>query len=193
VLRALYNKMIVLAGGPHAEKALAIASFAEASFFPVPPDVMLIPMVLSRPERAWRYAGVCAAASIIGGMFGYFIGYSLESVGLAILHFFGNDHGLAAYREEFAKIGFWFVLGQGALPIPYKLITIAAGLAHFNLVLFVAASCITRTSRFFLVAWLSRKFGPDITKLIEKRFYLVGTIVLVVIVLGFLAVKLLAK
>jgi membrane protein YqaA with SNARE-associated domain len=193
VLRALYNKMIALAGGPHAEKALAVISFAEASFFPIPPDVMLIPMVLSRPDRAWRSAGICAAASIIGGVLGYFIGYSLEPVGLAILHFFGNDHGLVAYREMFAKYGFFFVLGQGITPVPYKLTTIAAGLAHFNLALFMAASCITRTTRFFVVAGLSRKFGPEITKLIEKRFYLVGTIVLVVIVLGFLAVKLLAK
>jgi membrane protein YqaA with SNARE-associated domain len=183
--------MIKVAGGPHAEKALAVISFAEASFFPIPPDVMLVPMVLARPDRAWRYAFVCAAASIMGGALGYYIGFSLEAVGVAVLRFFHSYQGLDVYRATFAKYGFWFVLGQGILPIPYKLTTIASGLAHFSFGLFMLASCITRNCRFFFVAYISKRFGPEIVAIVEKRLLLVGSVVLVAIVLAILALKLL--
>lgn len=185
--------MIKLAGGPHAEKALAIVSFAEASFFPIPPDVMLAPMVLARPDKAWRSALICAVASILGGCLGYYIGYALEPIGLAILKFFGHSEGIEAYRKFYGQWGFFIILGQGITPIPYKLTTIATGLAHFPLWQFMLASCITRTSRFFLVAFLCKRFGPHITALIEKRMMLVGAVVLVVVVIGFVAVKFLAK
>ncbi|MGZ3298059.1 MAG: YqaA family protein [Asticcacaulis sp.] len=191
MFRSLYNWMMKQAATPHAEVALAILSFAEASFFPIPPDVMLAPMVLARRERAWRYALVCAAASILGGCLGYFIGYSLEPIGLAILKFFGHSEGIDAYRKFYGHWGFFIILGQGITPIPYKLTTIATGLAHFPLWQFMLASCITRTSRFMLVAFLCRRFGPEILELIEKRMMLVGSIVLAAVVLGFVLLKLL--
>lgn len=193
LVRPVYDWMLKLAGGKHAEWALAVISFAEASFFPIPPDVMLAPMVLARPQKAWRFAIICAAASIAGGCLGYYIGYALEPVGLAILKFFGHSEGIEAYRKFYGTWGFFIILGQGVTPIPYKLTTIATGLAHFPLLQFMIASCITRTSRFFLVAFLCKRFGPHITELIEKRMMLVGTVVLAVVVLGFVLVKFLAK
>ena len=193
VIRPVYDWMLKLAGSRHAGIALAIISFAEASFFPIPPDVMLAPMVLSKPDKAWRFAIICAAASVLGGALGYFIGYSLEPVGLAILKFFGHSEGIDAYRKFYGQWGFFIILGQGITPIPYKLTTIATGLAHFPLWQFMLASCITRTSRFFLVAFLCKRFGPHILELIEKRMMLVGSVVLALVVLGFVAVKLLAK
>jgi membrane protein YqaA with SNARE-associated domain len=183
--------MMKQAATPHAEAVLALLSFAEASFFPIPPDVMLAPMVLARQERAWRYALVCSLASILGGFLGYYIGYNLQSVGLAILKFFGHDEGMQAYRQWFGQWGFWVILVKGVTPIPYKITTIAAGLARFSLLQFFIASAITRTARFFLVAWLFRRFGPEITEVIEKRIYLVGTVVVAVVVLGFIVLKLL--
>ena len=188
-LTPLYNWMLNLAGGRHAPWALIVVSFAEASCFPIPPDVMLVPMVLKRPENAWRYAAICAAASVIGGALGYYIGYALEPVGLAILKFFGHSEGIESYRHWFGQWGFFVILGQGVTPIPYKLTTIATGLAHFPLWQFMLASCITRTTRFFVVAGLSKRFGPEITNLIEKRMLLVGSIVLALVVLGFAIIK----
>jgi membrane protein YqaA with SNARE-associated domain len=191
VLRKLYNRMIELAAGPHAEKVLAVAAFAEASFFPIPPDIMLAPMVLADRSKAWRYAIICSVASVLGGFLGYYIGYSLQDLGLWILHLFGHKEGLEKYREWFSHWGFLFIIGKGFTPIPYKIVTIAAGLAQFSLWQFFLASAITRTARFCLVAYLFRRFGPEISEMIEKRFYLVGTIVVAVIVIGVVAVKLL--
>ncbi len=190
MLRPLYNWMMKQAAKPHAEIILAVISFTEASCFPLPPDIMLAPMVLTRPERAWRYALVCAAASILGGCLGYFIGYSLEPIGLAILKFFGHSEGIDAYRKFYGHWGFFIILGQGITPIPYKLTTIATGLAHFPVWQFILASCITRTTRFMLVAALCKKFGPEILAVVEKRLMLVGSIVLAVVVLGFVLLKL---
>lgn len=191
-LTPLYNWMLGLAGSRHAQWALAIVSFAEASCFPIPPDVMLAPMVLKRPENAWRYAAICAAASVMGGALGYYIGYALGPVGLTILRFFGHSEGIAAYSAWFHKYGMFVILGQGLTPIPYKLTTIATGLAHFPLWQFMLASCITRTTRFFVVAALCKRYGPEIMALVEKRMLVVGTVVLAVVVLGFVIVKLLA-
>ena len=189
LFRPVYDWMMKQAGGRHAPWMLAVISFAEASFFPIPPDVMLIPMVLARRERAWSYAAICAAASILGGCLGYYIGYALEPFGLAILRFFGHSEGIEAYRRFYGHWGFFIILGQGITPIPYKLTTIATGLAHFPLWQFMLASCMTRTTRFFVVAGLSRRFGPAIIALVEKRMLLVGSIVLGMIVLGFVIVK----
>ncbi len=191
MLRPLYNWMMKQAAKPHAEIILAVLSFTEASCFPLPPDIMLAPMVLKRPERAWRYALVCAAASILGGCLGYYIGYALEPIGLAILKFFGHTEGIEAYRKFYGTWGFFIILGQGITPIPYKLTTIATGLAHFPLWQFILASCITRTARFMLVAALCKKFGPEILAVVEKRLMLVGSVVLVLVVLGFVLLKLL--
>lgn len=193
MLRPLYNWMIRQAGGPHAEKALAVLSFAEASFFPLPPDIMLAPMVMARPERAWRLAAICSIASVLGGFLGYAIGYYVQPLGHWILALFGHPNGLEEFRAFFARWGVAVILVKGLTPIPYKLVTIAAGLAQFSLVWFAISSAITRTVRFFFVAFLFRRFGPELAELIEKRIYMVTAIVLVVIVLGFFIVKWMAK
>ena len=191
MLKGLYDWVMRLSGSRHAGWALACIAFAESSFFPVPPDVMLAPMVLARPERTWRYAAICAAASVIGGMLGYLIGYSLEPVGKAILAFFGNAGGEVALKREFARYGVAVILVQGLLPIPYKLLTIASGLAHFTFWQFVAASTVTRSARFFGVAALVKRFGPGLVPMLEKRLMLVGGVVLGLAVAVFVAVKLL--
>lgn len=191
MLKSLYNWMIRVAGTRHADKALAVASFAEASFFPIPPDVMLIPMVLARPEKAWRTAAICSIASVVGGFLGYAIGYYVQPLGHWILALFGHPNGLTEFRCFFAKYGAAVILIKGLTPIPYKLVTIAAGLAQFNLWLFFVCSAVTRSARFFILAAVVKRFGPEITEMMEKRFYLVSTIVLAVIVVGFVAVKLL--
>ena len=191
MLKGLYDWVMRLSGSRHAGLALACIAFAESSFFPVPPDVMLAPMVLARPERAWRYAAICAAASVIGGMLGYLIGYALEPVGKAILAFFGEAGGEVALRREFAKYGVVVILTQGLLPIPYKLLTIASGLAHFTFWQFVAASSVVRSARFFGVAALVKRFGPGLLPVLEKRLMLVGGVVLALLVVVVIAVKLL--
>jgi membrane protein YqaA with SNARE-associated domain len=189
VLRRLYNRLLKLAGTQHAEKVLAVVSFAEASFFPIPPDVMLIPMVLARPERAWRTAFICSVASVLGGFLGYAIGYYAQPLGQWILTLFGHPQGLEEFHAWFAKWGVGVIFMKGLTPIPYKLVTIAAGLAQFSLVWFFIASALTRSLRFFAVAALVKRFGPEITELMEKRFYLVGTIAVALLVAGIVAVK----
>lgn len=189
MLRRLYNWLLKLAGTRHAEKVLAAVSFAEASFFPIPPDAMLIPMVLARPERAWRTAFICSVASVLGGFLGYAIGYYAQPLGQWILALFGHPQGLEEFHVWFAKWGVGVIFMKGLTPIPYKLVTIAAGLAQFSLVWFFIASTLTRSLRFFAVAALVKRFGPEITELMEKRFYLVGTIVVGLLVAGILAVK----
>ena len=191
MLKGLYDWVMRLSGSRHAGWALACIAFAESSFFPVPPDVMLAPMVLARPERAWRYAAICAGASVIGGMLGYLIGYALEPVGRAILTFFGEAGGVTALRTEFAKYGVAVILIQGLLPIPYKLLTIASGLAHFTFWQFVAASAVTRSARFFGVAALVKRFGPGLLPVIEKRLMLFGGIALLLVIAIVVAVKVL--
>jgi membrane protein YqaA with SNARE-associated domain len=191
MLKGLYDWVMRLSGSPRAGLALACIAFAESSFFPVPPDVMLAPMVLARPERAWRYAAICAAASVIGGMLGYLIGYALEPVGRAILAFFGEANGEIAIKREFAKYGVVVILVQGLLPIPYKLLTIASGLVHFTFWQFVAASTVVRSARFFGVAALIKRFGPGLLPVIEKRLMLVGGVVLVLLVALVVVVKVL--
>lgn len=182
-LRGLYNFVLKLAAGKHAEPALFAVSFAESSFFPIPPDVMLAPMALTRPERAWRYAAVCTIASILGALLGYAIGYLLfESVGSAIISFFGYAGKEEALRASYAEYGVWIIFLKGLTPIPFKLVTIVSGAMEFSLPLFIAACAVTRGLRFFLVAWLFKTFGPTLAPVIEKRiglFMLLAGVVLV--------------
>lgn len=187
--RKLYNWMIKLAGGKHAEKGLAFVSFAESSFFPIPPDVMLIPMILAQRDKAYRFALTCTIASIVGALFGYAIGYFLQPVGMAILGVFGYDKKLDSFHAFMEQWGMWVILAKGLTPIPFKLVTIASGLAKMNLAVFFISCAVTRGARFFLVAWACKRYGAEITELIEKRFYLVGTIAVALIVLGIIALK----
>lgn len=191
MLRKLYDWVFVQARKPYAEKALAVVSFAEASFFPIPPDVMLAPMILSRPERAYRYAAVCSAASLLGALLGYAIGMFLEPLAVKLLHIFGHGMDIAVYQSWFATNGFLVILGKGLTPIPFKLVTIASGLAHFNLGLFVVAVAITRSARFFLEAFILKTWGPGMLEVVEKRLALFAGLALVLLVGGFFALKLL--
>jgi membrane protein YqaA with SNARE-associated domain len=192
MLRKAYQKLLELAGGPQAEPALAAVSFAESSFFPIPPDVMLAPMVFARPERAWRYAAVCTVASVFGALLGYAIGYYLfELVGQFIISLFGYGGKEAALRASYEQYGAWVILIKGLTPIPFKLVTIISGAMHFSLPVFVAACAVTRAGRFFLVAFLFRQFGPALAPVIEKRIGMVSAGVAVLVVGGVVAATML--
>ncbi len=190
MLRRLYDWTFALAGRPQAERALAAVSFAESSFFPVPPDAMLIPMVLARPDRAWRIAFVCTAASVLGGFAGYAIGHFLyEGVGRPIIEFYGLAEDAAALTTAYNEWGLWIILVKGLTPIPFKLVTIASGAARFDLLVFAAASLVTRGVHFFLLAALLRRFGPPIRAFIERYLTLVTTALVLAVAGGFVAVR----
>ena len=189
MLRKLYDWVINLAGSRHAPLALAIISFAESSCFPVPPDVMLAPMVLAKPQKAFLFASICTVASVLGGLLGYAIGVWLAPVGHSILAFFGHPQGPAEFHAWFAKWGVWIILIKGLTPIPYKLVTITAGLARFDLVTFVWASIVTRGARFFLSATLLKYFGPAIREQVERRLGLFAVIFLVLLIGVVVAMK----
>jgi membrane protein YqaA with SNARE-associated domain len=191
MLKKTYDALMRLSASRQAPTALAAVSFAESSFFPIPPDVMLVPMVLADRSKAWWYATIATVSSVIGGIAGYAIGfYLLELVGKPILAFYGKSDGLAAFTQAFADYGFWVLVTKGMTPIPYKVLTIAAGVAHMNLWSFIVASIIARAMRFFLVAGLLYYFGEPIRDFIEKRLILVTTVVVVSIIGGFVALKL---
>lgn len=190
-IRRLYDWVMRLAASPRAELWLALVSFAESSFFPAPPDLMLMPMCLTRRDRALRYAAICSAASVLGGLLGYAIGYSIAPVGRLLLTLMGHPDGQAAFQAWYDDWGLWVIMIKGLTPIPYKLVTIASGLAHFDLATFIAASVVTRSARFFLVASLIKLFGAPVQAFVEKRLTLVTTVVALLIVGGVLALKLL--
>lgn len=190
MLRRLYDWTMTASAGPNALRTLAAVAFAESSFFPIPPDAMIIPMVLARPERAWRVALVATIGSVIGGMAGYAIGYYFfATVGLKLIDLYGLKAGFDQFRNAYAQYGLWIILIKGLTPIPYKLVTIASGAAAFNFWIFVAASIATRGARFFIVAALLRQFGPPIRDFIERRLTLVTTAFLVCLVGGFVVIK----
>ena len=188
MIRSLYDWVIRLARHRHAIPAMGAVSFMESSFFPIPPDVMLVPMVLANREKAFQIALVCTVCSVLGGLLGYAIGYYFfETIGEWVVRTYGLQSGLAAFRAGFDEYGTWIILIKGLTPIPYKLVTIASGLAQFNLGAFILASIVTRGARFFLVAALLRLFGTPVRDFIEKRLTLVTTSFAGAIVLGFVA------
>ncbi len=190
MFRNLYDWTMRQAAGKHAVPALAVVSFAESSFFPIPPDVMLIPMVLARPERAWWIATVCTLSSVLGGVLGYAIGYFLfATLGQMIIDFYHMQAGFEAYREMFADYGLWIILIKGLTPIPYKLITIASGVFKFDFLVFMLASLATRGVRFFAVAALLWKYGAPIREFIDKRLSMLGYGFLGLLVGGFVVVR----
>ncbi len=190
MLQTLYGRTLTLAGSQNATWWLAVVSFAESSFFPIPPDVLLIPMILARPERAWHFAGVCTIASVAGGAFGWLIGFALfDQLAQPILNAYGYGAKFAAFQESYQEWGLWIILFKGLTPIPYKIVTIASGAAHFNFLTFMAASVVTRGGRFYLVALLLHFLGPQVRDFIEKRLTLVTTLVAVGIVGGFVLLK----
>ncbi len=191
MLRKLYDRVFDLARSRHATKALAVVSFAESSVFPIPPDVMLAPMILARPEKAYFYAGVCTLASVLGAMLGYAIGYFLIDVGMMILSWLGKAETFEASRSLFQQHGAWVILIKGLTPIPFKLITIASGIFQFNFPLFVALCVVTRGGRFFAEAFILKTWGPVMMAMVEKRLALFSVIGLIVLVAGIAALKLL--
>ena len=169
---------------------MGVVSFAESSFFPIPPDVMLVPMILANRQKAFTIAFVCTVCSVLGGLLGYAIGYYFfETIGAWVVKTYGLQAGLEKFRDEFTRYGTWVILIKGLTPIPYKLVTIASGAAHFDLFTFVWASIVTRGARFFIVAALLWKYGEPIQDFIEKRFTLVSWAFLIALVGGFVAVK----
>jgi len=190
MLRRLYDYVIELASRPGALWVLAAVSFAESSFFPIPPDAMLIPMALARPDRGWRIAAVCTVSSVAGGVLGYGIGYFLyETVGRWLVDLYGMQAGFAQFRESYARWGLWIILIKGLTPIPYKLVTIASGVAEFDFKVFVLASLVTRGARFFLVVALIRQFGAPIRDFVERYLTLVTTGLVLCVVGGFVLVR----
>ena len=192
MLHRLYHRVLALSASPRAPLWLAVISFAESSFFPIPPDALLVPMCLARPERAWRLALLCTAASVLGGMLGYVIGYALyEEIAAPLIRFYHYEDAAAAFIQRFREWGLWVILVKGLTPIPYKIVTIASGAAHFPFVTFVAASIVTRGARFFLVAALLRRFGEPVRDFIERRLTLVTTLGALGLVGGFVLLKVL--
>jgi membrane protein YqaA with SNARE-associated domain len=185
MLRRVYDWCIAAAHKPYALWLLGAVSFVESSFFPVPPDVMLIPMSLARPQRAWTYAAVCTIASVVGGVLGYAIGALLyDSVGLWLVHLYGLGGKVEAFREGYAQWGSLIILIKGFTPIPYKLVTITSGFAGYNFGLFVLLSLVTRGGRFFLSAFLLNRYGDAARQTIEKRLGFWVTAAAVVLVAG---------
>ncbi len=189
-MRKMYDWMMRMAGSKRAPEALGVVSFVESSFFPIPPDVMLIPMVLARREKAFWYATIATVTSVLGGMLGYAIGYYLyDAVGVPILKFYGKESALDGFISFVHEYGVPAVIIKGATPIPYKVVTIAAGVAKMDLLHFTLASIVARAMRFYLVAGLLYFFGDPIREFIEKRLTLVTTAFVVLLVGGFIAVK----
>jgi membrane protein YqaA with SNARE-associated domain len=190
MLQRFYRRVMALAASPNAAWWLALIAFAESSFFPIPPDALLVPMALARPRAAWRYAAVCTVASVAGGALGYLIGYAVfDQLARPILNLYGYGSAYAAFQAKFQEYGLWIVLVKGLTPIPYKIVTIAAGAARFDFWLFMLASLLTRGARFFLVATLLHFYGDAVRDFIERRLTLVTSAVAVGVVGGFLALK----
>jgi membrane protein YqaA with SNARE-associated domain len=169
---------------------MGVIAFAESSFFPIPPDVMLVPMVLANRRKAFVIAAVCTVCSVLGGLLGYAIGfYFFETIGAWVVKTYGLQSGLEKFRQGFDQYGIWIILIKGLTPIPYKLVTIASGAAHFDLFTFVWASIVTRGIRFFAVSALLWKFGEPIRAFIEKRLTLVTWLFLIALVGGFVAFR----
>tara|TARA_R110002110_G_scaffold63376_1_gene176337 strand:+ start:668 stop:1249 length:582 start_codon:yes stop_codon:yes gene_type:complete len=190
MLRRLYDWTIELAGRRQAPWALAAVSFAESSFFPLPPDIVLIPMVLSQRQKAWAYAAICTIASVIGGMFGYAIGYFLfDTIGTYILNLYGYQDAFSSFAERYNDYGVWIVLIAGLTPFPYKVITIASGVTQLNFMVFMLASIAARGARFFAVSALLWWFGEPIRAFIDRYFGLLSILFMVLLIGGFVAVR----
>jgi membrane protein YqaA with SNARE-associated domain len=189
MLRRVYDWCVAAADKPYAAWVLGIISFAESSFFPVPPDVMLIPMAMARPERAWFYAAVCTLTSVAGGVLGYFIGAALyDTVGHWLIQLYGYGDKVEAFRAAYAHYGALIILLKGLTPIPYKIVTITSGFAGFNIVWFIVLSLITRGMRFYVEAFLLNRYGARARGIIEKRLGLWAGIAAAAVVVGFIIV-----
>jgi membrane protein YqaA with SNARE-associated domain len=186
MFKRLYQRILLLAESKNAPFALAAIAFAESSFFPIPPDVILIPMSLAAPRRAWRFAAIATVASVLGGVVGYGIGALLyDTLGQWLIHLYGYGERMAALKESYAKWGALIILLKGLTPIPYKLVTIVSGLLGYNFALFVLLSVVTRGARFFILAGALNWFGDPLRAALERHFALFMVLIVVIIVAGF--------
>jgi len=190
MLRRLYDWTMRLAEHRHAMWWLAFVTFIESSVFPIPPDILMIPMILARPSRAWLIASVALTASVIGGLLGYAIGaLAFAELGQPILESLGKGDAVAAFNERFNDVGFWAVLVAGMTPFPYKVITIMSGWTGMPLLTFIVTSILARGLRFYIVAFLLWKFGAPIRDFIERRLGLMFILFCALLIGGFYVVK----
>jgi membrane protein YqaA with SNARE-associated domain len=188
MLRRTYDWCIAAADKPHALWLMGVISFAESSVFPVPPDTMLIPMSLARPDKAWTYATVCTLTSVAGGVLGYIIGaYLYDTIGHWLIQLYGYGNKVEAFREAYARWGTLIILIKGVTPIPYKIVTITSGFAGYNIWLFIVFSFVARGMRFYLTAFLLNRYGVQARAIIEERLGLWFSIGVAVLVIGIIA------
>jgi membrane protein YqaA with SNARE-associated domain len=193
MLRPLYDWTLRLAAHRNAAWALGGVSFVESSFFPIPPDTLLIPMVLAKRAKAWAYATICTVTSVLGGVAGYLIGYFLfDVIGEPLLAFYGYGGKFQDFAARYNEWGAWIVFIAGVTPFPYKVITIASGVTHLNIFVFILASIAARAARFYAVAGLLYLYGPAVRNLIERRLGLIATLAVALLLGGFLLIRLIA-
>jgi len=189
-IRKIYDAVLGLSAKKSAEIWLFIVSFIESSFFPIPPDVMLIPMVIATPKRAWKIAAVATFGSVTGAYLGYIIGvYFFQLIAEPLLNFYGYLKQFQSFEELYNKYDYWIVFGAGITPFPYKIITIASGVVRMNLLIFTVASVIARGMRFFLVAWLLKAYGEKMKVFIEKNLGWLSIAFLILLIGGFALLK----
>jgi membrane protein YqaA with SNARE-associated domain len=188
MLRRFYDWCIAAADKPYAAWLMGAISFAESSVFPIPPDTMLVPMALARPDRAWSFAALCTATSVAGGLLGYAIGALLyDSVGQWLIHLYGYGDKVEQFRELYVRYGAAIILLKGLTPIPYKIVTITSGFSGFNLGLFVVCSIVSRAARFYMTAFLLNRYGLRVRAMLEKRLALWVSVGAVVVIGGLVA------
>ena len=190
MFKNLYKKCLDLAGHKSSKYYLAIVSFVESSFFPIPPDIILIPMVLANRIKAWLYASICTISSVIGGIAGYFIGFFFyNSIGIKIVQYYSLENLFSSFESSYNDYGILIVLGAGFTPFPFKFITIASGLFGLNLPLFISVAFFARGLRFFLVAGLIKLFGNFIKNLIDRYFNIIATLFFLLLIGSFILIK----
>ena len=189
-VRKIYDYVINLSGNKHALAWLFVISFIESSFFPIPPDIMLIPMILATPKQAWKITSVCTVASVISAYLGYAIGiFFFDMIAEPLLNFYGYLEKFNEFKNLYHEYGAWIVFGAGITPFPYKIITIASGAVHLNLIVFTVASVIARGLRFFVIAWLLKAYGEKMRVFIEKNLGWLSVLFLVLLIGGFALIK----
>ena len=191
LIHKTYDTMLSLSAKDHAMLFLFLVAFAESSFFPIPPDVMIIPMVLATPQKAWKIAGLATFASVIGGYFGYIIGSCFfDLIAKPLLEMYDALDQFKEFENYYHLYGAWIVFGAGITPFPYKIITIASGVVHLDLFIFTIASVLARGIRFFLVAWLLKKYGAPMKVFIEKNLGWLSVLFLILLIGSFALIKL---
>lgn len=190
LIRKMYDYTLSLAAHRHAKLYLAGVSFAESSFFPIPPDIMMIPMIIADRARAYSIALIATASSVLGGIAGYIIGYAFfEFIALPVIDFYGYRDGFEAFKELYIKYGVWIILAKGMTPIPYKVVTIASGAVAMPIIPFILSSIVARAMRFYLIAWLLKKYGAPIQGFIENNLMILCFLFFLLLIGGFIALK----